>query len=238
MAIQQQQHNDTSYWFDEQLVDHVEAAMFSYEYWHQRNAVIGSAQGRGTTWFMQGFGLELAMRHYHRGGLFGRLVKDSYWFTGWDKTRCAEELKILHRLSEGGVNVPRPVAARAVRRRATYRADIITQKIANAADFVAILQHQTLDGAVWHETGVMIRKMHDLQVCHTDLNAHNLLIDNANRVWLIDFDKCYVSHGDSWKKKNISRLHRSLVKEQAKRGILWQPSDWQALLDGYRSEAK
>ncbi len=80
----------------------------------------------------------------------------------------------------------------------------------------------------------MIRKMHDLQVCHTDLNAHNILLDMDQQVWLIDFDKCYQQQGESWKKDNLARLERSFIKEVKKRNIQWQAQDWKALCDGYQ----
>lgn len=78
--------------------------------------------------------------------------------------------------------------------------------------------------------------MHDLQVNHTDLNIHNILVDNNSVVWLIDFDKCGVKEGDSWKESNLSRLKRSFYKEKNKRDICWQESDFEQLLIGYHSE--
>lgn len=32
-------------------------------------------------------------------------------------------------------------------------------------------------------------KMHIASVNHTDLNIHNILIDDQGKVWAIDFDK-------------------------------------------------
>ena len=134
-------------------------------------------------------------------GLFGKLVEDAYWFCGWRKTRCAEEIALLDKLVRGGVRVPRPVAARAIRNGLVYRADILVEKIAEAKDLVGILQHQALPEAIWHAVGAMVRRMHDLQVCHTDLNSHNILLDSQQQIWLIDFDKCYEQAGDAWKAK-------------------------------------
>jgi 3-deoxy-D-manno-octulosonic acid kinase len=76
--------------------------------------------------------------------------------------------------------------------------------------------------------------MHNENVNHTDLNIHNILIDNNENVWIIDFDKCQVEHSTGWQSANISRLKRSFLKEQDKRQIKWQEIDFEALLDGYQ----
>ncbi|MFA0229768.1 lipopolysaccharide kinase InaA family protein, partial [Vibrio sp. 10N.261.45.A7] len=64
------------------------------------------------------------------------------------------------------------------------------------------------------------------QVNHTDLNIHNILIDENNTVWIIDFDKCYQQLGNSWKQGNLDRLKRSFIKELNKRQIKWDESEW------------
>ncbi|MCW8329583.1 3-deoxy-D-manno-octulosonic acid kinase [Photobacterium sp. SDRW27] len=207
---------------------------FDPDYWHQQGAVIGSARGRGTTWFLRGKQLELALRHYYRGGLFGKLVRDHYWFLGWEKTRSIAEFRLLQHLSEAGVRVPRPVAARVVRKQCVYQADLLTEKVPGATDLVAILQKTSLSKDVWHQVGQMIQLMHRSGVCHTDLNAHNILLDDKNQVWLIDFDKCHFDSGDGWQQNNLDRLHRSFVKEVEKAGIHWNEQAWQDLLQGYQ----
>lgn len=207
---------------------------FDSEFWRSQNKVIGSAQGRGTTWFVQGEQVAMALRHYRRGGLFGKVVADSYWFAGWQNSRSVAELCLLHLLSAGGVNVPRGIAARTQRSGLTYRADILVEKIAGATDLVARLQQGAIDAAIWPSIGQMIKKMHRLDVCHTDLNAHNILLDQDGQVWLIDFDKCYQKRGKGWQQGNLERLLRSFTKEQGKRQIHFSDDNWQALLAGYR----
>ena len=124
-------------WFDEQLLTEDPRLCFEPDFWQQQNAVIGSAQGRGTTWFVRGEKADMALRHYRRGGLFGKLVADAYWFTGWQHTRSYQEFMLLQKLAQGGVNVPRPVAARAIKSGLTYQADILVEKVADAQDLVA-----------------------------------------------------------------------------------------------------
>ncbi|WP_038175397.1 3-deoxy-D-manno-octulosonic acid kinase [Vibrio pacinii] len=222
--------NNQAFWYDEQLLKEPVEKAFDAEYWQQAGKVIGSATGRGTTWFVQTSTIAAALRHYRRGGLFGKLVADSYWFAGWEKTRCYQELQLLKVLREAGVNVPKPIAARATRIGLTYRADLLSEKIANARDLVAILAEAPLSAEMYKKIGQQIRKMHNAQVNHTDLNIHNILIDDQQQVWIIDFDKCYQQSGEDWKQGNLERLKRSFVKEVEKSGIIWCEKDFESLI--------
>lgn len=217
-------------WYDDSILIDSPEQCCDPEYWQQQNKVIGSAQGRGTTWFVALGAMDAALRHYRRGGLFGKLIKDHYIFTGWEQTRSYKEFQLLNTLIEAGVNVPKPIAARSVKRTFCYQADLLSQKIPNARDLVAILQEKPLSKEIYQKIGNEIRKMHAVQVNHTDLNIHNILIDDNDKVWIIDFDKCYQQKGDEWKENNWDRLKRSFIKEVNKRGIYWKEEEWTYLL--------
>ncbi|MCL9777520.1 3-deoxy-D-manno-octulosonic acid kinase [Vibrio methylphosphonaticus] len=217
--------NNITYWFDENLLNEPVEQVFDSAYWQQKDRIIGSAQGRGTTWFVQTQTIDAALRHYRRGGLFGKLVKDQYWFSGWEKTRSFQEFQLLQTLIAAGVNVPRPIAAQATKSGLCYQADLLSEKIPNARDLVAILQEQPLPESMYRKIGQEIGKMHQAQVNHTDLNIHNILIDDQDKVWIIDFDKCYQQDGDRWKGGNLERLERSFLKEQNKRGVQFSLED-------------
>ncbi|WED21979.1 3-deoxy-D-manno-octulosonic acid kinase [Vibrio sp. JC009] len=222
-------------WYNEELLKESPECCFDPEFWKQQNKVIGSAEGRGTTWFVQTETIPAALRHYRRGGLFGKLVKDHYLFSGWEQTRSYQEFQLLLKLIEAGVHVPKPIAARACKRNFCYQADLLSEKIANARDLVSILQKKAISKELYQKIGTEIRKMHDAQVNHTDLNIHNILIDDQEKVWIIDFDKCCVQGGGSWKLGNLERLKRSFTKEVGKRGINWNQEDWKVLVGIYSS---
>lgn len=213
-------------WYDDSILSESPEHCCDPDFWQQQKKVIGSAQGRGTTWFVALDKMDAALRHYRRGGLFGKLVKDHYIFTDWEKTRSYQEFQLLNTLIEAGVNVPKPIAAKAVKRTFCYQADLLSQKIPNARDLVAILQEKPLSKEIYQKIGNEIRKMHAAQVNHTDLNIHNILIDDNDKVWIIDFDKCYQQKGDDWKRSNWERLKRSFVKEVNKRNIHWNEEEW------------
>lgn len=220
------QLDNQTIWYDETLLKEDPQQVFDAEFWQNAGKVIGSAQGRGTTWFVQTETIDAALRHYRRGGLFGKLVEDSYLFSSWEKTRSYQEFQLLNTLIEAGVNVPRPIAARAIKNGVTYKADLLSEKIPNAKDLVSILIEKPLSEDMYRKVGLEIRKMHDAQVNHTDLNIHNILIDEQDKVWIIDFDKCYQQSGNAWKQGNLERLKRSFEKEVDKRGIHYSQLDW------------
>ena len=219
--------------FDDSLISNDIEDCFNAQFWQTNDKIIGSAQGRGTTWFIQLEKAQAALRHYRRGGIFGKLISDHYIFLGWKKSRSVAEFELLQTLDNAGVNVPKPIAARVVKRTFCYQADLLSEKIPNAQDLVTILQQRSLMEAEYQAIAKQIKKMHQAQVNHTDLNIHNILLDKQGKVWLIDFDKCYLQSGDTWKTKNLQRLLRSFNKELHKRQIKWAMSDWNMLTQYY-----
>ncbi len=236
-VIKQVSQGKQTVWFDSELLT-IEQPIKSCDihYWQNVDAVVGSAQGRGTTWFIQLNGIQAALRHYRRGGLFGKIITDHYFYSGLNNTRSYQEFCLLQHLRTAGVNVPRPIAARAIKRTFCYQADLLSEKIANAQDLVAILKQRALPASTYQAIGREIRKMHDAGVNHTDLNIHNILLDDKGTVWIIDFDKCFQHVRDGWKTTNLERLLRSFRKEFRKHNIYWKEEDYKKLLVGYESD--
>ena len=222
-----------------------QTSFFDPDFWQRQNRVSGLAQGRGTTWFLDTkdlFGVNCALRHYYRGGLWGRINRDHYQFTSLEHTRSFAEFRLLEKLHRAGLPVPKPIGAKVQKNRlGGYQADILTEKIEHARDLTAFLQQAELSVQGWQQIGRLIRKLHDLQICHTDLNAHNILIQQQHedeKYWLLDFDKCGQKSGDFWKRENLQRLHRSFIKETERMNIRFDPQNWQHLLSGYEAEGK
>lgn len=217
---------------------------FSPEFWQSQGRILGSAKGRGTTYFLQTqdlFGVNCALRHYYRGGLWGKFNKDHYRFSTLAETRSFAEFYLLQRLYEADFPVPKPIGARVKKGKLgiCYQADILTEKIENAQDLTALLQKEILPEETWQQIGRLIRKLHDSQICHTDLNAHNILIqqtEQGQKCWLLDFDKCGEKSGDFWKTENLNRLHRSFLKEKARMHIQFTEQNWKALTEAYHKK--
>ncbi len=230
------------YHFNIQLVTPEEQAfvkqLIDCKDFNQSDRLLGSSKGRGITWFLnteKELGVNSVLRHYYRGGLFGKFVKDHYFFQSYEKTRAMQEFRLLAQLSQWQIPVPRPIAIRVKRQCCFYQADILLEKIANTQDLSQYLQINSLTPAQYQQIGQLIRQLHDHQVHHSDLNIHNILIDTQGKFWLIDFDKCQIQLGNEWKQDNLDRLLRSFNKEQNRLQIQFEANHWENLLKGYKN---
>ena len=207
---------------------------FEPEFWAGRDALTGTARGRGTTHYVRTAGQDLVLRHYRRGGLAARILADRYLWRAEDQTRPFAEWALTHRLHLAGLPVPVPVAARYVRQGRVYRGDIITGRLASAGSLTEALHAGPLPLLTWISIGRCIRRFHDLGVCHADLNAHNVLL-GEHGVYLVDFDRCRLRPEGLWRDGNLVRLRRSLEKiAYSLPAERFTDADWHALLGGYR----
>lgn len=222
--------------YDAQFFDDPTNEIFTHKYWDAKGAISGHARGRGITWFFKLQNTELVLRHYYRGGAIGKLLYDHYIYFGLLRSRPLREFELLAQLKKLGLPAPYPVAIHVDRISPTrYLGDIITKRIHNTTDLVSLLSERPATENEIITIGQTLRRFHDHNVYHHDLNAHNILLDNQNRAWLIDFDRGAIRpNASSWKNNNLNRLLRSLKKEsQRLPQFYWQKSDWDLLLKSY-----
>lgn len=222
--------------YDASRVSNATAELFEPEYWQSRRAVSSAPAGRGLTLFVEYGDRHWVLRHYRRGGWAAALFGDRYLWTGERRTRPMREWRLMSELHAEGLPVPAPVAARYVRDGFFYRGDLITERIVDALPLSAWLERGAVALTHWRAVGACIRRFHESGVCHADLNAHNILVDTAGTVWLIDFDRGTRRDPGVWQQANLARLRRSLVKINAAlpRGRCGEP-EWHALTQGYAS---
>lgn len=222
--------------FDASLMPQASQKTFSAAGWQKVRAVedVLHSGGRGNTLILSDGQGEYVLRHFRRGGLIGRLVRDSYLWTGEDTTRPFAEWRVLQKLANAGLPVPRPAVARYRRRGLFYTADIITVRVPGIRSLSARLHAESLDDEAWQRIGAGLCYFHDHGVNHADLNAHNVQLDERGRVWLLDFDRARIMEQGAWRQMNLARLHRSLqkIRRQDER-VSYSPSCWEALLKGY-----
>ena len=201
------------------------------------DALVTSHRGRGAAAFFRSNGIPLVLKQYRRGGMVGRLIARRYLFTGLENTRVWREFRLLYQLAQMGLPVPQVVAAEVQRKnRVFYQGQLITVEITNAKTLAEWIERAPLTETVWESIGSTIRRFHDQAVYHDDLNANNIMLDSADRIWLIDFDKGSVGsrRGDQWKLGNLKRLRRSLIKISASIADLqFTESNWCSLMKGY-----
>lgn len=208
---------------------------FDPEHWRENQHLLNTATGRGTVWFVDTPHGEAVLRQYRRGGLISKINSTRYLTESLEDTRPFKELALLENLQFLRLPAPRPMGGMVRRKGLFYQAWLMTHIIPNARDLFDIVKQETLSDEIWQKIGQTIRQFHDKNVFHSDLNCHNIMIDQDSAIWLIDFDKCDIRpHHPRWKKDNLDRLHRSLTKEAKKHSPFeFTETHWQALLDGY-----
>lgn len=222
--------------YDPEKMPEPDVGLFSCKTAERNGWLKGRAEGRGETCFYRVNNITWALRHYLRGGLVAKLLKDQYLGIRLSKTRAWKEWLLLHEMSNKGLPVPQPVAASVIKAGIFYRADLVTEFLDGTTTLADLLETKQLSPEVWKAIGECVRKFHDRQVFHSDLNARNILLDKDNKIYLIDFDQCGFKKGKAWKLSNLGRLKRSLIKFLVRNNAFnFNDDDWDDFMRGYQS---
>lgn len=222
--------------YDTAIINQISAASFEAGAWEFHEPVTGTLRsaGRGNTMIVGDGRHEFVLRHFVRGGLPGRLVRDFYVWTGERETRSFAEWYLLAKLYAMGLPVPRPAAARYVRRGPFYTADLLTRRIPAIQSLADRIAQSPGDANFWRKLGAQVQRFHRAGVYHADLNAYNVQLGQSDKLFLLDFDRGEIRPAGHWQQKNVARLHRSLRKiKQLNRDLRFSTLDWDAFLDGY-----
>jgi 3-deoxy-D-manno-octulosonic acid kinase len=222
--------------YDPTLVDQVDEAMFERGAWPDAPVVPGYSGGRGETLFIGAGDAEWVLRHYHRGGLAGRWLDDTFLWLGDSRTRPFTEWILLQDLVELKLPVPQPVAARLLRRGPFYTADLITVRIPDVVPLSIRWASGSLEPVLWRRIGELIGQFHLRRIYHADLTAHNIQINEKDELFLLDFDRGRIMPGaGAWSERNLNRLERSLRKISRDNDRLFSDREWEMFMIGYRS---
>ena len=221
---------------DRQIISEINEGHFRPAGWLHAEPVAAAlkAAGRGKTMYVGNVPRQFVLRHYVRGGMVRKISRDYYVWTGEERSRPFAEWRMLAKMVDTGLRVPRPAAARYCRHGAFYTADIITVRI---PDVVPLSEHIVSEPEVtefWESLGAAVQKFHSQGVYHADMNAYNLQIDKDGDLWMLDFDRGRLLPPGPWQQKNLSRLHRSLQKIVGLNPQLqFRHDNWVQFLDGY-----
>lgn len=236
VQLQQNQHY---FIFDQDVLEQVSVDYFDPSYHEQAKSLRGRARGRGMSYFITlEDQLDCVLRHYRRGGMIAHFTDDKYLWSDLEQTRPWREWQLLKLMVEKQLPVPSPVAAHVCHQGLYYTADIITRQIPAAQSLSMVLSTVDMDDELWRRLGKTIRLFHQQGVYHADLNAHNILLDESEQFFLIDFDKGQLRKPSSaWQQANLDRLQRSLqkLKEQNPNAFYFSLHHWGALLQAYSS---
>ena len=210
-----------------------DAQWFDRDWWMAEGARTHSITGRGSVLMLDRADETWVYRHYHRGGLVAKVVYDEYLWTGVERTRPIREWRLLTELATRELPSPRPVAARAVRAGAIYRADILTVLLPETEPLSSMLGEVWKDLNLWSRIGAMLAGFHAAGCDHPDLTAHNVLIDSSRQPFLVDFDNASLRQPGDWTRAGVARFKRSLRKVSHETGTRFDEAAWQTLIAAY-----
>jgi len=223
--------------YDSVLQGKVSAKSFTAKYWLGFDNTVILDKGRATTYRLQHQDSAQAwvLRQYRRGGLFGKLVKNKYFFANEDKVRSIAECRVLSHLRKHNLPVPKPIGAMYIRKGRFYSAAIITEYIPDTKTLSAYLAKG--EEVNWKQVAKAIYEVHHAGLLHSDLNTHNILLNNNAEAFIIDLDKARYIPGvnlGSQHRTSLQRLRRSIEKvspgseERIK-------NDWAEFIYAYRA---
>ncbi len=222
--------------FDRTQLRQADPRWFDPGAWGPR-AVPVSGSGRGGAWFIDDTSNgPTVLRHYLRGGLVAPLNRDRHLWRGANRARSFVEFRLLRELLRRGLPVPQPIAASYVRDGLTYTAAILMQRLVGVRS-LADLAAADPATVPWAETGRLVARFHREGLDHADLNAHNILYDDAGKGWLIDLDRGRMHIPETaWRERNLARLQRSLLKLRGARDEADVRADFARLRAGYDAQ--
>jgi len=154
----------------------------------------------------------VVIKHYRRGGLMRYFIKHRYLKFG--KTRAQREFELLVIVGSLGINVPQPIAY-AHRSRLFYRAWLVTREIHQPLSLARLsLQDEKKTRTTMQAVIEQISSLIQNDILHVDLHPGNVVVDAVGKVYLLDFDKGSVYHGNRQKLKNryLTRWQRAVSK--------------------------
>ena len=230
--------------YDGDAVPQFDPAWFNRDTLARSGAVEHETRGgREPAVFFSAAGGDFVLKHYRRGGWPGRFIRDVYCYTGEAAVRSFREWRLLVELRNRGLPVPAPCAAQYHRRGMFYTADLITFRCGGTRPLSEVLTRERISADRWYAIGVTLQCFYDAGVCHADLNAHNVLLDErfveggesekGEPVFLVDFDKAKIG-GEM--ESALRRLRRSLEKLRSQSpAFAYEDGDFVELLEGYRA---
>jgi 3-deoxy-D-manno-octulosonic acid kinase len=156
----------------------------------------------------------LVIKHYRRGGLMRYFIKQRYLKLG--KTRAQIEFEMLQVVRNLGINAPEPVAY-AHRGCIFYQAWLISRAIKHPLSLALLsLKDEKKTRQAMESVIGQISLLIQNDILHVDLHPGNVVVDGADQIFLVDFDKGQIHPGSKEKLRNryLSRWQRAVTKHR------------------------
>ena len=154
----------------------------------------------------------VAVKYYHRGGFVRHFIKKRYF--KWGKTRGQKEYELLQKVRRLGINAPEPIAF-AYRGCLFYQSWLVTKEIKQHQTLAKLsLSNKKRTRFVMENVIEQISTLIKNNILHVDLHPGNVIIDNQDRIYILDFDKGDIFLGNKKILKNryIRRWNRAIKK--------------------------
>ena len=220
-----------------EITTHVTKQWFEQNYWLNQGRLLGANSGRGAAWVIKTEWGKWVLRHYFRGGLYAKLNRDHYLWTGLNNTRVFKEFSLLEYIHDLGLPCPKPIAASVVKKGLFYQNDLIMGYLNHEQTFAQWLSKSPKNDEIWQLIGTTIARFHQHGIFHSDLNAHNILLAKE-QVYIIDLDKSSIkTKATGWQAKNLNRLKRSIEKVSQLSCEKQLKRQWQILTSAYDAKS-
>lgn len=196
---------------------------FSLSFIREKDPELVFKGGRGQTVLFSlpgksGIEEKLCLRKYLRGGLIGKVIKDSFCRFAPDADRSFNEFRMLQYMLSVGLPVPEPLVAKRRRSLTRVYCDIILAVLPDTKNLAELMAEHALSDEVLGAVGKTLQLFFNEKVVHTDLNIRNILCNSEGKIFIIDFDRCRFDSDPAAAEKMLSRLSRSFAKERSVRG--------------------
>lgn len=212
---QRSSHTSTHILYDQAVLTEPSPEWAFATHWAQHDRIMHRLGGRGQAVWVAldeaNSGQQAVLRRYQRGGLMAKLTSDHYLYLGLERTRAVREFRLLGTLNARGLAVPRPLMATIEREGPMlYRQSLMTQAIVGAQPLAQVMADgSTID---WNGLAKVLALFLDQGVFHPDLNANNILLDQEQQWWLIDFDRARLGPSPRPGRCMVKRLCASFEK--------------------------
>lgn len=156
----------------------------------------------------------VVVKQYARGGLIRHVMKSHYLRIG--KCRSQKEYEYLEKMLCIGLNVPEPVLF-AHKGTLLYKAWLVTKRISHTQTLADLsLKDESRALSLMPRVVSQLSVLVENKVLHVDFHPGNVLVDNNDRVFIVDFDRASLFGGSRNRLKNryLVRWRRSIVKHR------------------------